>query len=220
MTSKASKTVTTESGPAGDQRVSTTLKFEDEALVEKCRKGDMQAFGFLVAKYQDRLVNMMYRMTGRWAQAEELAQEAFLKALERIGQFRNQSGFYTWLFRIGANLALSYRRRCGRIRFTPLDGDGLDGTQAHALGNRLAQHREPSPDVGIESSEQSRRVHEALERLDDEHRLMIILRDMEEMDYSRIARVLDVPVGTVKSRLHRARCMMKDMLKTPQGDHE
>jgi RNA polymerase sigma-70 factor (ECF subfamily) len=212
LSDRASKSVAAQ-GQAGDENPSApaALSFEDEALVEKCRKGDMQAFGLLVAKHQDRLVNMVHRMIGRWAEAQELAQEAFLKALERISQFRNQSSFYTWLFRIAANLAISHRRRSGRLRFGSLD-EGLEGTQAHSLGDCVAQSREQSPQAVAQLAEDSKRVAEALDRLDDDYRLVIILRDMEDMDYAQISRVLDVPPGTVKSRLHRARLMLKGLL--------
>jgi len=181
--------------------------------VERSRKGDMQAFGALVAKYQGRVLNVIYRMCGRWADAEELGQETFLRALERIGQFRGTSGFYTWLFRIAVNLTISHRRRASRIGFRSLTGpEEFDGMQAEALTSGLAQRRESNPSVAVQNAESSRRVGEALEQLDDEFRLVVVLRDIEDMDYAQIARVLDVPVGTVKSRLHRARCVLREKL--------
>jgi RNA polymerase sigma-70 factor (ECF subfamily) len=190
-----------------------TIAFDDAALVEQCRRGDMQAFGSLVAKYQDRIFNMIYRMCGRRADAEELAQEAFLKALERITQFRGQSQFYTWLFRIAANLTISHRRRGGRVRFQSLSGpEEFEQNQADALTAAMAHRRNPAPDAAAVAAETNRRVMEALEELDDEFRLVVVLCDIEEMDYARIAQVLGVPVGTVKSRLHRARCMLREKL--------
>jgi RNA polymerase sigma-70 factor (ECF subfamily) len=197
----------------GAEAVARTIVFDDDALVERCRKGDMQAFGSLVAKYQDRVLNLIFRMVGRWADAEELAQETFLKALERIGQFRGHSGFYTWLFRIAANLAISHRRRAGRIHFGPLGGtEDLDQTQAHSLTADLAARREASPPAAAQAAEEAKRVMQALEGLDDEFRLVLVLRDVEDMDYAQIAKVLELPAGTVKSRIHRARCLLKDAL--------
>ena len=194
-------------GPKG------TISFEDAALVEQCRKGDMQAFGSLVAKYQDRIFNMVYRMCGRRADAEELTQEAFLKALERIAQFRGHSQFYTWLFRIAANLTISHRRRGGRVRFQSLTGpEEFEQSQADALTAAMARRRNPPPEAAAMAAETNRRVMKALEELDDEFRLVVVLCDMEDMDYAQIANVLGVPVGTVKSRLHRARCMLRDKL--------
>lgn len=188
-----------------------TIAFEDASLVERCRRGDLRAFEALVAKYQDRVYNLILRMVSRAADAEELAQETFLKALENLGQFRGSSGFYTWLFRIAANLAISHRRRSQRVRFRPLEGAEGDG-QADALIAEMSAAKTPLPDAPSMSRELAQRVAEALEELDDEFRLVVVLRDIEDMDYSEIAEVLDAPVGTVKSRLHRARLMLKDKL--------
>ena len=198
---------------SGPQAKAATISFEDAALVEQCRRGDMQAFGSLVAKYQDRIFNMVFRMCGRRADAEELAQETFLKALERINQFRGQSQFYTWLFRIAANLTISHRRRGTRVRFQSLTGpQEFEMDQADNLTAATARKRVPAPDASALAAETNQRVMEALEELDDEFRLVVVLCDMEGMDYARIAAVLNLPIGTVKSRLHRARCDLKDKL--------
>jgi RNA polymerase sigma-70 factor (ECF subfamily) len=190
-----------------------TIAFDDAVLVDRTRKGDMQAFGALVAKYQDRIFNMIFRMCGRYAEAEELAQEAFLRALERINQFRSQSRFYTWLFRIAANLTISHRRRSGRIKFQPLESSENGGSaRVGVLTAAAAERRNPGPEVAAMAAETNRRVTQALEELDDEYRLVVILRDMEDMDYRQIADVVGVPVGTVKSRLHRGRCVLKEKL--------
>jgi RNA polymerase sigma-70 factor (ECF subfamily) len=192
-----------------------TIEFQDQALVARCRKGDMQAFGLLVAKYQDRIYNLVLRLCGNAADAEELAQETFLKALEKIGQFRGNSRFYTWLFRIAANMAISARRRGGRIKFHSLAAGGSwenDDGQAAGLEARLTDSREVSPPRAAASSETARAVMQALEELDEDARLVVVLRDVEDMDYSQIAEVLDLPTGTVKSRLHRARRLLKEKL--------
>jgi RNA polymerase sigma-70 factor (ECF subfamily) len=190
-----------------------TVSFEDSALVERVRKGDMQAFGSLVAKYQDRVYNMILRMCGREADAEELSQETFLRALERIRQFTGRSEFYTWLFRVAANLTISHRRRAVRIHFQSLSTDEqYSGTQADALTAAVATQRDPPPQTMAMTSETRQRVLEALECLDDEFRTVVVLCDIEEMDYTQAAEVTGVPVGTVKSRLHRARCILKDRL--------
>jgi len=192
----------------------STIAFEDAALVERTRKGDMRAFGLLVAKYQDRIFSMVLRMCSQRAIAEELTQEAFLKALQRLGQFRGQSKFYTWLFRIAANLAISHRRRAGRVRFQSLTGpEEFDGSQADRLTAGLAARRQVSPPAAAISAENQRRIAQALEELDEEFRLVVILRDIEEMDYAGIAEVTGLPVGTVKSRIHRGRCALKEKLR-------
>jgi len=207
--------ILTESDKGGgvEAAAPVTIAFEDTVLIDRCRKGDMQAFGLLVAKYQDRLFNMVYRMCGRRADAEELAQEAFLKALQNLPKFRGQSRFYTWLFRIAANLTISHRRRAGRVAFHSMtQSDDFDGTQAEGLTASIAERRAPSPEAVAMSAEAADRVTQALDELDDEFRLVVILRDIEDMDYTEVAEVVGVPVGTVKSRLHRARCMLREKL--------
>ncbi len=214
MTRKASNlSAARESTADAEVGGGSAIAFEDAALVERARIGDMQAFGALVAKYQDRVFNMVYRMCRRREDAEELAQEAFLKALEKISQFRGQSRFYTWLFRIAVNLVLSHRRKSGRIKFHSLSGgDDSEGSQAANLAASIAERREASPSARAMSVETRQRVLAAMEALDDEMRLVVILRDSEDMDYAQIAEVLSIPLGTVRSRLHRARCELKEQL--------
>jgi RNA polymerase sigma-70 factor (ECF subfamily) len=209
VTERASKLVADDQAGTRGQ----TIAFEDLALIERCRRGETQAFGLLVAKYQDRIFNLIWRMCPRQADAEELAQEVFLKAMEKLDQFRGHSQFYTWLFRIAANHVLSYRRREGRIRFVPrAEAADCDERAGAVPAAALAQHRDPPPEAGAMASETSARVAEALETLDEEHRLIVVLRDVEDMDYAEIAAVLDLPLGTVKSRLHRARTLLKERL--------
>lgn len=188
-----------------------TIEFQDVALVERSRKGDMQAFGLLVAKYQDRIFNLILRLCGNPSDAEELAQETFLKALSSIAQFRSQSRFYTWLFRIAANLAISHRRRGGRIRFHSIDAPQDDDKAFGALP-QLADARDPGPAAQAAAAEAQHRALAALEEMDEQFRLVVVLRDIEDMDYSQISEVLDLPLGTIKSRLHRARLILKEKL--------
>lgn len=214
MTEQASNILTDQTrNEGGSSDGKAPIAFQDAALVEQVKGGDMRAFGTLVAKYQDRIYNLIFRMTGQAADAEELAQETFLKAMERIAQFRGNSQFYTWLFRIAANLTISHRRRGGRIKFHSMTaGEEYEESQSVSLTAELAGRRSPPPDSRAMASETSRRVMLALEELDEEFRIVAILRDMENMDYAGIAEVLAVPVGTVKSRLHRARSILKQKL--------
>ena len=211
VTDRASKILSQTEGGSGT--AARTIVFEDAALVERSQKGDMQAFGALVAKYQNRIFNAICRLCGNRSDVEELAQESFLRALERIGQFRGQSGFYTWLFRIATNLAISHRRRLGRVRFHSMTArDDFDGNQAEALTAAMARKRAPNPQAAAISADVDKQVIQALETLDEEFRLVVVLRDVEDMDYGQIADVLNVPVGTVKSRLHRGRCILREKL--------
>ncbi len=214
MGDNASKQLVGDSTGGGSGRgAKGKVAFDDDVLVERCKKGDMEAFGLLVAKHQDRIFNTIYRICGHRADAEELAQDVFLKVLERIGQFRGGSHFYTWLYRIAVNTTISHRRRAGRVKFGSLSGPpGFENSQAGALTAKLAERRQSGPAAAAVAAETHRRVIDALETLDDEFRLVVVLRDVEEMNYAQISRVLDVPVGTVKSRLHRGRTLLREKL--------
>jgi len=211
---KQASNIRTETSPAGRLRQQQgTIAFDDAALVAQTRSGDMRAYGTLVAKYQDRIYNLVCRMTGNAADGEDLAQETFMRALERLDQFRGRSQFYTWLFRIAVNLTISDRRRAGRVRFHSLTGpDEFEQTQSEQLTAHIAKRRAPAPDARSLAGERQKRVFDALDCLEDEFKIVVVLRDIEDMDYAGIADVLGVPVGTIKSRLHRARCILKEKL--------
>lgn len=189
------------------------LRAADEAvLVDSARSGDMNAFSRLVVKYQDRVLNTCWRISGRLEDAEDLTQETFLRALEAIGSFRLQAGFYTWLFRIAVNVSISHRRRKGRMpRLSLCSGDGQ--RSADELGSAGRDGRSDDPSARLTARETQRLVQDGLDSLDDDQRAIIVLRDMEGFDYRQIAEILEVPEGTVKSRLHRARMELKDRLK-------
>lgn len=208
MTERASNTVDrkTPSGQSGRQ-VGEPGGDDDLALVNRSRKGDMDAFGQLVSKYQDRLYNLILRMCGRAADAEELTQETFLKALESLDQFRGESRFYTWLFRIAANKTISYKRRGSRIKFQQLVETGGDGAESGR-----PQNRSEAPESSAMRNENQTIILEALESLDEQLRLVTVLREIEDLDYMEISRILEIPAGTVRSRLHRARIELKDKL--------
>lgn len=197
---------------AGFGRGQAALASEDAAVLERCRRGETAAFGSLVTKYQDRVFNAILRTCGNHDDAEELCQEAFVKALENLGGFRQASGFYTWLFRIAMNLTISRRRRSGRIRFHSLEAVGSDD-ESGRLRNALPDSRQGDPHEAVAKADAGQRVLKALEELDEEFRVAVVLRDVEGMNYEQIAQVLKVPVGTVKSRLYRARSMLQKKLR-------
>jgi RNA polymerase sigma-70 factor, ECF subfamily len=211
VTQPTSKPLQTTPDEQADQP--RTIAFDDAALVAACQQGEMQAFASLIAKYQDRLFNVVFRICSDRDEAADLCQETFVRVIEKIGAFRGQSQFYTWLFRIAVNLAISRRRRAGRVKFASLSPDPeLGDGQAEALTSEIAARREAGPVKSAMNRETQQRVLEALEALDDEYRAVVVLRDLEDMDYEQMATVLAVPMGTVKSRLHRGRCMLKEKL--------
>ncbi len=183
----------------------------------KAQSGDRAAYGRIVMTYQDRLYNALLRLVGNPDEARDLTQETFTRGLTKIDTFRGQSSPYTWLFRIGMNLALTQLRKTSRHRSFSLDphnGDGLpsiDG-QAATLMHRFASARESSPPQQLERRERQQQVLTALGRLDPDQRALLVMRDIDGFDYQQIATVLDLPLGTLKSRLFRARVALKDEL--------
>ncbi len=189
------------------------VAFEDAALLKRVREGEMAAFGPLVRKYQDRVYNAILRMCGNRDDAEELCQETFVKAMENLGTFRQDSRLYTWLFRIATNLTISHRRRSSRGRFYSLEAGGGDDEQSLRAQDALADHRQLPPAEAAERADTHRRVLAALGELEVEFQAVVVLRDMEDMNYEQISEVLRIPVGTVKSRLYRARCVLQEKLQ-------
>lgn len=194
-------------------RVPHLLSLEDAKLVQRVRAGQTEAFGELVAKYQDRVFNACWRICGHLEDARDLTQEAFLKAFKALGSFNEQSGFYTWLFRIAVNLSLTHRGMSARRGDVSLDAMAAAGTQAEALIERMAQRRESRPDQPATQEELRGSIAHALASLDVQLRAVIVLREIEGFDYREIAEILEVPVGTVRSRLHRARSTLADIVR-------
>jgi len=184
------------------------------------RSGDRGAFGQIVVRYQDRLFTAVLRLVGDHDDARELTQEAFTRALMSLDNFRGDAQPYTWLFRIAMNLAISRLRKASRRRTfsldAPMNGNGRStgaDDQAASLVDRVSNARADAPDVTAERREARQQVLAALGRLDGEYRAILVMRDIEGFDYQQMAEVLDLPLGTLKSRLFRARLALRDELK-------
>lgn len=184
------------------------VPIDDSSLVRRCQTGDLIAFDLLVDRYQEKVFNSVYRMVGHYEDARDLTQDAFLKALAGLENFRGGSSFYTWIFRIAANAAISWRRKSGRTTAADF-GSGelpLPGATVGAGAGPAA------PGQAAEASEAASEVQRALVKLDPEFRAALVLKDIEGCDYEEIAEILEVPLGTVKSRIHRARMEMRKLL--------
>ncbi len=183
----------------------TPARYDDKRLIELTLAGDREAFGFLVRRYQDRLYNGMVQVLRNESEAEDAVQEAFILALTKLETFRGHSAFFTWLYRIAYNVAVTRIRR----RKPALSID-------HAPDELRLQlpDNQPMPDAGLLQQERAGQLMRALDLLSDEHRIILVLREMEEMDYSQLSEVLDLPIGTVRSRLHRARLQLKELLES------
>ncbi|HXS89597.1 MAG TPA: RNA polymerase sigma factor RpoE [Steroidobacteraceae bacterium] len=181
----------------------------DQQLVERVQAGDKSAFDLLVRKYQHRVLKLVSRFVSDAAEAEDVAQEAFLKAYRALASFRGDSAFYTWLYRIAINTAknalVSNRRR-------PVDFD-LD-LQDPEQYDRHARLKEGDTPEGVLLTEEIRSVVEkAMEQLPEDLRTAIVLRELEGLSYEEIAEAMDCPVGTVRSRIFRAREAIDKKLK-------
>lgn len=193
----------------------------DVELFRKAQLGDRGAFGQIVLLFQDRIYNGILRLVGNPDEARELTQETFTRALVKIDSFRGHAGPYTWLFRIAVNLAISQLRKVQRRRTFSLDQPtGRDNgqatkrdDQAAGLAERIAEQKTPTPAQSVEDRERNEQVLAALGRLDAEYRAVLVMRDIEGFDYEQMAQVLDLPLGTLKSRLFRARLALRDELK-------
>jgi RNA polymerase sigma-70 factor, ECF subfamily len=201
-------------------------------LLKRAQRGDRAAYGQLVVLYQDRVYNAILRMVGNRDEAAELAQEAFTRGLSNLNSFRGDAAPYTWLFRIAVNLAISQLRRVQRHRVFSLDagasgggrngrdhggGDSNPQDQAAALLDRIRQQQRDTaqdhPGHAMEQRERAEQVVAALGRIDPEYRAVLVMRDVEGFDYQQMADVLGLPLGTLKSRLFRARIALRDELK-------
>ncbi|HUX01701.1 MAG: sigma-70 family RNA polymerase sigma factor [Phycisphaerae bacterium] len=182
----------------------------DTELVRRVVQGDSSAFGPIVQRYQDRIYNTVYRMVGSAEDAQDLAQDVFVKAYENLAGFQGTSSLYTWLFRIAVNASLSHRRKRKGIRMVNLGG-GEDGPGAP--GDGWPDRDPPNPAGRMVAAETETQVQHALDGLDEEYRTVVVLRDVQHCDYREIAEIVGVPTGTVKSRLHRARLLLRDKLQ-------
>lgn len=183
----------------------------DLELVAASRAGGAEAFRALVERYQDRIYNTVFRLAGNEEDARDIAQETFLRVYENLGRFRGESAFYTWIFRIAVNQALTHRRQTARLRTVQAGDDPPE--EAPLGGTQAARLQAARPEEEMERREREAEVAEALAYLDADHRAAVVLRDIEGLDYEQIAAVLDVPPGTVKSRIHRARLLLRQRLK-------
>lgn len=196
----------TDTKPTADVSLRTEVR-TDAYLVEATLSGSREAFGELVERYQDRLFNTLARVLGSRDDASEVLQDAFVQAYTKLGSFRGSSQFYTWIYRVALNLACSHRRRNTRRR----DEQSVD--QIRELSGAEPVDRNLQPEQAVERTEQAELVQAALLSISDEHRQILVLREMEDCSYETIAEILELPVGTVRSRLFRARLQLKEVLE-------
>lgn len=184
---------------------------DDLRLINACLEGDSAAFGILVQRYQARLYNTVYRLTENAEDAQDVVQEAFLHAYQSLGSFKGDSLFFTWLYRIAVNTAISLKRK--RRVILSIDG-ARNGDEGFEPVDVSEQTR---PGHSVERQEQEQKVRQALARMSPEHRAVLVMKDMEGQKYEDMAEVLQVPIGTIRSRLHRARLELRELLEQEEA---
>lgn len=184
------------------------MNHDDRRLIEQCLEGRSSAFGELVLRYQDRLYSAVLRIVDHSDDALDVVQDSFVNAYQSLGSFKGDSEFYTWLYRIAFNTAISLKRR--RRVLLSLE----HGSEGSGVVEPADPSLETRPGAAMERSEDERQIQAALNRLSTEHRSVLILKDMEGMKYEQIAEVMGVPIGTIRSRIHRARLELKDLLES------
>ena len=177
---------------------------EDARFIEEALAGDSGSFGQLVCKYQNRLFNTLVHCAGTREEAEDVAQEAFVQAFVKLRSFKGHSAFYTWLYRIAFNILISRRRR---------KRPESSVEQSRESSGHEPQSDQEAPSQRLEREERAAQVHAALAQLGEEYRTVLVLREIEGCHYETISEMLDLPIGTVRSRLHRGRMRLRELLR-------
>ena len=188
---------------------------DDRKLIAESVAGRTESFGLLVLRYQDRLFNSVLRVVSSHEDAADAVQDAFVNAYQNLGSFKGDSEFYTWLYRIAFNSAVTLRRK--RRVMLSLDQADAPGREGGGGYDPPDPRGEAGPGVALERSEEDRLLAAALARLSVEHRSVLVLKDIDGLKYEEIAEAIGVPIGTVRSRIHRARAELKDLLGPQLG---
>ncbi|MGB5305392.1 MAG: RNA polymerase sigma factor RpoE [Gammaproteobacteria bacterium] len=181
----------------------------DQALVERVQQGDKSAFDVLVLKYQNRIIKLVYRYVRDPDEAMDVAQEAFIKAYKAIPRFRGDSAFFTWIYRIAINTAKNHLVASGR---RPPTGD-IDAQEAEQYEGATGLREYATPERLLMKDEIQETIARAIDELPDDLRTAITLRELEGLSYEEIAQTMECPIGTVRSRIFRARDAIDTKLK-------
>jgi RNA polymerase sigma-70 factor (ECF subfamily) len=186
----------------------------DQELIAATLARETAAFGELVQRYQNRLYGALVHMLGSTEDARDVVQEAFVLAFQKLTTFRGDARFYSWLFRIAMNAAVNFRRKNRSL------GLSIDASKERTGSEPLDLNRDARPEQPLELAERQRIVRDALAQMTEEFRDALVLADMEELSYEEISQVLQIPIGTVRSRIHRGRAELRDKLRRLLKDDE
>jgi RNA polymerase sigma-70 factor (ECF subfamily) len=200
--------------PAGQGKGQVSDREVDQQLVERAQRGDKRAFELLVHKYQRKLERLLSRIIRNPSEIEDVAQEAFIKAYRALPNFRGDSAFYTWLYRIGINTAKNYLVAMGRRAPTSTE---YDSEEAETFDDADGLRDINTPENILMSKQVARTVNDAIDALPEELRTAITLREIDGLSYDEIAQIMDCPIGTVRSRIFRAREAVAEKLRPQLG---
>jgi RNA polymerase sigma-70 factor (ECF subfamily) len=193
------------------QRTPYTMSVAERLLLARLVERDEQAFAEIIRQYQDKVFSLIYRMLGNRQEAEDVAQDVFITVFKTIESFRGEAKFSTWLLRIAANHS---KNRIKHLARRPTEGvDPDDVSQVRSMPDRPAppvQAQISEPDKMLEAAQTNALIEQAIAALDEDQRLLVVLRDVEELSYEEIGEITGLPEGTIKSRLHRARMAIKE----------
>lgn len=187
----------------------------DQQLVERAQRGDKHAFDLLVVKYQRKLARLLSQFIRDTTEVEDVTQEAFIKAYRALPSFRGDSAFYTWLYRIGINTAKNFLVAQGRRAPTTSSGFDSEDAEGFEEGSQLREMN--TPESELTSKQIAQTVNQTLEELPEELRTAITLREIEGLSYEEIAVIMNCPIGTVRSRIFRAREAIAEKLRPLLG---
>jgi len=191
---------------------------QERRFVERLRDRDERAFNELVTVYQERVFGLVFRMLGRRDEAEDMSQEVFVQVFKAIDQFRGDAKLGTWIYRIAVNLCKNrsqYLARRYSQRQDELEAAEHNLVEANALQSSVSLQQ---PDHLVQGQQVERIVHAAIVRMDSDFREVLVLRDIEDLSYDEIVEITGLPIGTVKSRIHRARSMLKEEVGRITGE--
>ena len=184
------------------------MKDDDHRLIADVLRGKEAAYALLMRRYEERLFNTVFRLLGNHEDAQDVVQETFINAYQSLASFKGDSQFFTWLYRIAYNTAISHKRK----QKGTLSLDASRNGEAGGI-EPLDRSEHNQPGSALFRAEDERRIQHALNRMSPEHRAVLVLKDMENQKYEEIAEILNVPIGTIRSRLHRARLELRELLE-------
>ena len=189
------------------------MTLRERMLIRRLQQRDEKAFGEVVRLYQHKVYNLVYRMLGNREEAEDVAQEVFVTVFKSIDSFRGEAKFSTWLYRIAANHCKNRMKYLGRRSYKSTgELDEAAEREIFASPNGALRPHVDGPDAVLEGLQMERMVQDGIASLEEEHRSLIVLRDVEDLSYEEIGAITGLADGTVKSRLHRARLALKDYM--------